>query len=54
MSIEVKNEVKAVFTYPYGYCNIELNIEVTRDGLEIDGEILTWEWIDAARKAVTP
>lgn len=52
MSIEKINDTEWARTYPNGCVNDEHPIEVTKEGIEIDFDLLTWEEIDAAREKI--
>ena len=50
MSIDLINKTKGVLIIPIDWENYEFFFEVTSKGLEIDGNLITWEWLDEARK----
>jgi len=54
MSLTYRDKTSAFFTTPSGcgFNNDDYEIEVTRDGIEIDGNTIDWAWIDEARKKV--
>jgi len=49
MSIKIKSKTKGILTTPCGWENLELNFEVTKEGLVIDENLIDWKWLDEAR-----
>jgi hypothetical protein len=53
MSTKPDTELKIFRSYPNGEYNADMEIEATRDGIELDlGITIDWEWIDSARQAL--
>jgi hypothetical protein len=50
MSIKRDDSTNWTLTYPAGDRNSQMDIEATLDGLLIDGDLLPWDEINAARK----
>ena len=53
MSLEKETNTKWEWTFPIGDDNESFTIEITKDGIIIGYDLLTWEEIDKARMVVT-
>jgi hypothetical protein len=52
MSLKQDNATQWTLTYPAGDYNSSMEVVVTSGGIEIDGDLLTWAEIDAARSEI--
>ena len=52
MGLNYDGETEWTYIFPCDDYNEEISIEVTKEGIEIDFEVISWEEIDRARKII--